>query len=84
MRGIEIFWWYCLHKVKNYFFLKVVLTLGSEVGLGSAAFGGWHFQYKSTAKREREKMRRTKRMKVKVRALFSSRKKSSVATRMSI
>ena len=61
-----------------------VITLRSEVGLGSGAFGGWHFQYKSTAKRETEKMRRTKRMKVKVRALFSSRKKSSVATRMSI
>ena len=62
----------------------VIITLGSELGLGSGAFGGWHFQYKSTAKRETEKMRRTRRMKVKVRALFSSRKKSSVATRMRI
>ena len=64
-----------------------MLTLGSELGRGSAAFGGWHFQYKSTAKRETEKMRRTRRMKVKVRAPFSiesSRKKSSVATRMRI
>lgn len=61
-----------------------MLTLGSELGRGSAAFGGWHFQYKSTAKRETEKMRRTSKMNVNVTALFSTKKKSSVATRISI
>ena len=68
-------------------FLKVVTTLESKLALRSAAFGGWHFQYKSTTKRETEKIRRTRKMKVKVRTPLpseSSRKKSSVATRMRI
>ena len=65
----------------------MAITLGSEPSLRSAAFVGWHFQYRSTTKRETEKMRRTRKMKVKVRTPFpseSSRKKSSVATRMRI